>query len=109
MFDMPNNARVGCPMPCCDSMDTPSPRFFAEIFNKVTPKGHFLTIDSSVFTITTPNDPRLPRELVFDPDGRERFHKYLPFKSFFNTIEDYPDPYIFVTLCWEFPCIVPRD
>ena len=42
------------------------------------PAGHFLTIDSSVFNITTPDDPALPRSLVLDPDGRERFRKYLP-------------------------------
>src|SRR3989440_6037383 len=87
MFSVPNNMPVAFRMPCCDSMNTPSPRFFAEIFNQRTPKNYFLSIDSSDFTITTPNDPQLPRELVFDPDGRERFRKYLPFKSFVNTIE----------------------
>ena len=49
-------------MPCCDSLNTPSPRFYAEIFNKVSPAGNFLTIDSSVFNILTPDDPRLPRD-----------------------------------------------
>ena len=96
-------------MPCCDSQNTPSPRFFAEIFNKTTPKGHFLSIDTSVFNILTPNDPDLPRNLVDDPDGRERFRKYLPFPSFVNTIEDYPYPYVIGRLCWEFPCVVPSD
>ena len=47
--------------------------------------------------------------IVLDADGRERFRKYLPFKSFVNTIEDYPYPYIIGGTCWEFPCIVPSD
>src|SRR5688500_9544858 len=32
-----NNLPVAFRMPCCDSLNTPSPRFFAEIFNKLTP------------------------------------------------------------------------
>ena len=71
--------------------------------------GNFLTIDSSVFNVLTPNDPELPRELVLDKDGRERFRKYLPFPSFVNTIDDYPYPYVIGGLCWEFPCVTPSD
>lgn len=106
---IPGNRPVAFRMPCCDSLNTPSPRFFAEIFNRATEKEHFLTIDSSVFNITTPADPDLPRSLVEDPDGGERFRKYLPFPSFVNTIENYPYPYVINRLCWEFPCIVPSD
>jgi hypothetical protein len=106
---IPNTKPVAFRMPCCDSLNTPSPRFFTEIFNKTTPHGNFLTIDSSVFTITTSRDPELPKDLTTDPDGTERFRKYLPFPSFVNTIEDYPYPYVIGRLCWEFPCIVPSD
>ncbi|MFO0907882.1 MAG: hypothetical protein U0794_05890 [Isosphaeraceae bacterium] len=106
---VPNNRPVAFRMPCCDSLNTPSPRFYAEIFGKVTPGGHFLSIDSSVFNITTPADPALPRDLVVDPDGGERFRKYLPFRSFVNTIENYPYPYVIGGNCWEFPCVVPSD
>jgi putative membrane-bound dehydrogenase-like protein len=109
LSQVPGNKPVAYRMPCCDSLNTVSPRFFAEIFNKTSPGGHFLAIDSSVFTVLTPDDPSLPRELVFDPDGRERFRKYIPFPSFVNTIENYPYPYIIGRLCWEFPCIVPSD
>jgi putative membrane-bound dehydrogenase-like protein len=109
MSKIPGNKPVAFRMPCCDSLNTPSPRFYAEIFNKTSPGGHFLSIDSSVFNVFTPDDPSLPRELVSDPDGRERFRKYIPFPSFVNTIEDYPYPYVIGTLCWEFPCIVPSD
>ncbi|MBX6314314.1 MAG: VCBS repeat-containing protein, partial [Isosphaeraceae bacterium] len=109
MGQISGNRPVAFRMPCCDSRNTVSPRFYAEIFNKTSPEGHFLTIDSSIFNILTPNDPSLPRELVYDADGRERFRKYLPFPSFVNTIEDYPYPYVIGRLCWEFPCVVPSD
>ena len=109
MNQIPGNKPVAFRMPCCDSLNTVSPRFFAEIFNKTSPGGHFLSIDSSVFTVLTPDDPSLPRDLVFDPDGKERFRKYIPFPSFVNTIENYPYPYVIGGLCWEFPCIVPSD
>jgi hypothetical protein len=106
---IPGNKPVAYRMPCCDSLNTPSPRFYAEIFNKTTRHGNFLTIDSSVFCVLTPNDPDLPKELTTDPDGKEKFRKYIPFPSFVNTIEDYPYPYVIGKLCWEFPCIVPSD
>jgi putative membrane-bound dehydrogenase-like protein len=109
MNQIPGNKPVAFRMPCCDSLNTVSPRFFAEIFNKTSPGGHHLSIDSSVFTVLTPDDPSLPRDLVLDADGKERFRKYIPFPSFVNTIEDYPYPYVIGRTCWEFPCIVPSD
>lgn len=110
MTSIPWNPPVAFRMPCCDSLNTVSPRFFAEIFNKQTPGGSRLSIDSSVFNILTPNDPELPRELVYEPGTtKERFRKYLPFPSFVNTIENYPYPYVINGTCWEFPCVVPSD
>jgi putative membrane-bound dehydrogenase-like protein len=110
MFEIPNNKPVAFRMPCCDSMNTPSPRFYAEIFNKTTAKGNFLSIDTSVFNVFTSDDPELPRELVQLPDGSERFRRYLPKdRSFVNTIENYPYPYVIGRLCWEFPCVTPSD
>ena len=106
---VPGSTPVAFRMPCCDSLNTPSPRFFAEIFNKQTPGGRFLAIDSSVFNITTSKDPALPKEIATDADGKERFRKYVPFDSFVNTIEDYPYPYVIGRLCWEFPCATPSD
>jgi hypothetical protein len=106
---IPNNKPVAYRMPCCDSLNTLSPRFFAEIFSKTTPGGKFLTIDTSVFNLTTSADPDLPRDLVLDADGQERIRKYVPFPSFVNTIENYPYPYVIGRLCWEFPCAVPSD
>jgi putative membrane-bound dehydrogenase-like protein len=108
--EVPGSKPVAFRVPCCDSLNTPSPRFYAEIFNKRTAKGNFLTIDSSVFNLITANDPELPRDLVLDVDGRERFRKYLPAdRTFVNTIEDYPYPYVIGRLCWQFPCVVPSD
>ena len=109
MFEIPGNVPVAFRMPCCDSRNTLSPRFLAEIFDKTTPKGHRLSIDSSVFNIITPADPDLPRELVLDNKGNERFRKYVPFEAFVNTIENYPYPYQLNKRCWEFPCATPSD
>lgn len=99
---VPGNKAVAFRMPCCDSMNSPSPRFYAEIFNRMSPGGQFLTIDSSVMNIPS-----------------AKFRKYLPtetnaltrvsMKSFVTTIEDYPYPYVIGRLCWELPCMTPSD
>jgi hypothetical protein len=109
MNAVPQSRAVAFRMPCCDSINSPSPRFYAEIFNRTTPAGGFLSIDSSVCNILTGNDPELPRELVLDEQGQEIFRKYLPFKSFVTTVEDYSYPYVIGRLCWEFPIVVPSD
>jgi putative membrane-bound dehydrogenase-like protein len=110
LHEVPGNKPVAFRMPCCDSMNTPSPRFYAEIFNRTTEKGRFLQIDSSVFNVFTPQDRELPRAAVLDEQGRERFRKYLPHdRTFVNYIEDYPYPYVIDRLCWEFPCVTPSD
>lgn len=110
MASVPNNHPVAFRMPCCDSLNTPSPRFYAEIFNKKTDKGNWLAVDSSVFNLLTSNDPELPRKLVIDSDGQDKFLKYIPAdRSFVNTIENYPYPYVIGKLCWEFPCVTPSD
>jgi putative membrane-bound dehydrogenase-like protein len=109
MNEIPGNKPVAFRMPCCDSKNTPSPRFWAEVFNKTTAKGNFLQIDSSVFNIITSKDKDLPKEITTLPDGSERFRRYVPFANFVNTIEDYPYPYVIGGMCWEFPCVVPSD
>jgi putative membrane-bound dehydrogenase-like protein len=106
---VPGNKPVAFRMPCCDSIDSASPRFFAEIFNRTNSAGQFLTIDSSVMNIFTPNETSLPRDLVMDASGTDKFRKYIPFPSFVTTIEDYPYPYVIGRLCWEFPAVVPSD
>ena len=63
MAKVPNNRPVAFRMPCCDSLNTNSPRFYAELFNKLSPDDNFLTLDSSVFQLFTADDPELPREL----------------------------------------------
>lgn len=100
---IPGNKPVAYRMPCCDSMNSASPRFFSEIFNRVSAEGRWLSIESSVFTL---------------PPG-ERFAKYFPaelkppmkraFADYAGYIEDYPYPYVIGKLCWEFPCMVPSD
>jgi putative membrane-bound dehydrogenase-like protein len=116
---IPGNQPVAFRMPCCDSQNSTSPRFFAEIFNQTRSRGKFLMIDSSVMNLTTSSDPALPRELVLASDGQERFRRYFPsttnsvtrvnLEAFSTTVEDYPYPYVIGKLCWEFPCAVPSD
>jgi hypothetical protein len=106
---IPGSVPVAFRMPCCDSMNSPSPRFYREIFEQRSDEQHFLTIDSSVCVVLTPEDPDLPRGLVVDPDGTPRFRKYLPSEGFVNWVEDYPYPYLINRTCWEFPCMVPSD
>lgn len=119
MAKIPGNKPVAFRMPCCDSMNSPSPRFYAEIFPRLSANGNSLQIDSSIMNIPTTNDISLPRDLLFDADGRERFRKYLPkitnsvtrvtMESFATTITDYPFPYLVGDSCWEFPCAIPSD
>jgi putative membrane-bound dehydrogenase-like protein len=110
LADVPNNRPLAFRTPCCDSLNTVSPRFYSTIFARPTPRGRFLTLDSSVFNVFTPDDPELPRELVTDADGRGRFAKYLPAdRTFVNYVENYPYPYVVNKLCWEFPCVTPSD
>ena len=94
MASIPNSKAVAFRMPCCDSLNTPSPRFWYEIFAKTTEAGNHLAIDSSVFNVFTSNDPELPTETTTREDGEARFPHYIPFDSFVNTIENYPYPSI---------------
>ena len=118
MGQIPGNSPVAFRTPCCDSLNTVSPRFFSEIFSKTTESGKFLQIDSSVFTFFTSEDESLPKELVLDANGKERFWKYLPknnkyggntHDNFVNYIKNYPYPYVINNSCWEIPCIAPSD
>jgi putative membrane-bound dehydrogenase-like protein len=116
---IPGNQAAAFRMPCCDSMNSASPRFFAEIFNRVSPGGNFLAISSSVMNIFTSDDPALPRKSVLDSKGAERFRRYFPAQTnamgqknlgqFAGTIENYPYPYVVGKLCWEFPASAPSD
>lgn len=115
---VPGDKPVAFRMPCCDSLNTVSPRFYSEIFGKKTPAGNALAVSSSVFNIFTSDDPVIPRELVQDADGRDKFLKYIPknlkrgdatHNTFVNTIQNYPYPYVINSNCWEFPCVVPSD
>jgi len=107
---VPGARPVAYRMPCCDSMNSVSPRFFAEIFNKTTPQGRFLAVDSSVFHVFSADDPALPVEIAFDEEGRERFRKYVPVdRLMVNLVENYPYPYVIGRLCWEVPALMPSD
>ncbi|MCC6233175.1 MAG: c-type cytochrome [Verrucomicrobiales bacterium] len=109
LSSVPGNLPVAFRTPCCDSINSPSPRVYAELFRGVNDQGQFLRLDSSVVMVLSTNDPALPRALVQEPDGRSRFGKYLPFPSFVTTVRDYPYPWVIGKLCWEFPCVAPSD
>ncbi|REJ98767.1 MAG: dehydrogenase, partial [Planctomycetota bacterium] len=95
--------------PCCDSLNTPSPRAFAEILSRRTPQGNFCQIDTSVVSLLTAADDTLPRKLVTNDEGQPRFARYVPFKSFVNRVENYPYPFVIAGKLWEFPIAVPDD
>lgn len=109
LSQVPGNRPIAFRVPCCDSLNAASPRFYSEIFNRTAAAGRHLAIDSSVFQLFTPADPELPRDLVLTADGAERFRRYLPNPGYVATIENYPYPYSISRLCWEFPCVVPSD
>ena len=100
---IPGNRPVAFRMPCCDSMNSASPRFFAEIFNRTSPHGRWLAADSSVFMRFS--DPRFAKYFPSEmrPPVKVSLADYAGF------IEDYPYPYIFGKLAWEFPCVTPSD
>ena len=106
---IPNMRPVTYRMPCCDSMNSVSPRFYDDIMSPVTPDGNFLASDSSVFQIFTKDDPDLPQE-IFSNGNEKRFERYVPAgRDFVNTITNYPYPYLIGKRHWEFPCTVPSD
>lgn len=106
---VPGNLPVAFRTPCCDSINSPSPRVFAELLARTNPAGQFLRMDSSVVMLMTTNDPALPASLVTDADGRGKFTKYVPFPSFVTTVENYPYPWVIGNSIWEFPCMAPSD
>ena len=106
---IPGNSPIAFRFPCMDSLNTPSPRAYAEIVNQTTASGNFLQASSSVATLLTALDPDLPADLVSDADGHSRFGKYIPFPSYVNKVENYPYPFLVGKLCWEFPFVVPDD
>lgn len=109
LYAIPGNTPLAFRMPCCDSQNSVSPRFFSEIFLRPTPKNHILRIDSSILCLLTPEDPEIPESWAADSDGKGLFEKYLPSNDFVNYIQNYPYPYVIHNTVWEFPAIVPSD
>lgn len=115
---IPGSRPVAFRTPCCDSLNTVSPRFYSEVFPHTTADGNFLQIDSSVMNFFTSEDASIPRELVLDENGEERFWKYkvkglkqgkTVHDNFVNYITNYPYPYVINNTCWQFPCVAPSD
>jgi mono/diheme cytochrome c family protein len=115
---IPGAAPLAYRMPCCDVLNTQSPRVFSEILRPPTAAGRFLRIDSSVHHLFTAADPELPREIALDEAGRDRFRKYTTGEveilgsrgyRYANWIADSPYPYVIGRDLWEVPCLVPGD
>lgn len=106
---VPNSAPVAFRTPCCDSIDSASPRLFAELLARTNAAGQFLRMDSSVAMLLTTNDPALPTDRLVEAGGTNRFAKYVPFPAFKTTIENYPYPYVHSGGLWEMPFVVPSD
>ena len=106
---IPGNAPLAFRTPCCDSINSASPRLFAELLGRTNSAGQFLRMDSSVAMILSTNDPALPRGRLLEADGRERFRKYVPFPAFSTTMENYPYPYVHTGFIWEMPFVTPSD
>lgn len=100
-------------MPGSDARNTTSPRFYTEVFPRKTAAGDFLTMDSSIFGVLNSADASLPRDLVLDADGRERFQRFvtgIPFtKLYVNSVINHPYPYVINGLLWELPVTIPGD
>jgi hypothetical protein len=113
LSEIPNNRVVACRIPGCDAQNTNSPRIYTEVLPRRTRDGKFLVADSSVFQYFTSADESVPRGLTVQPDGRERFAKFITgipqTRHFTNHIADYPYPYVIDRLLWEFPVVVPAD
>jgi putative membrane-bound dehydrogenase-like protein len=94
--------------PCCDSLNTASPRLFDQVVASKPETA--AAVDSSIAMAFTSDDPELPRELVQEADGSERFLAYLPRdRRFANYVTNYPYPWLVRDRCWELPWIVPTD
>ncbi len=113
-FQIPHNHPVGTRLTCIDIWNTVSPRFYTEVFGKRSQAGNFLQLSSSVTVAFSDADPTLPKELVFDEDGRPRFTKYFnqgvtifgrPNYYYGNYVMNYPFPYQVATLAWELPTL----
>ena len=100
---IPGSKPVAFRMPCCDSMNSASPRFFSEIFNRTSSQGRWLAVDSSV--LMRFSDPRFAK--YFPSEARPP--ATISLADYAGFIEDYPYPYVFGKLAWEFPCITPSD
>lgn len=79
-------------MPCCDSINSASPRFFSEILPMRSARGDYLEADSSVLVFVEP-----------------AHRAYAPFPNYTATAEGYPYPYVVGRHVWEFPIIAPTD
>ena len=106
---IPNSRTIGFRFGCMDGQNTPSPRAYAEIMNRKSPGGHFVSMSTSVGVVFTPEDKELDR-LLFPGElgGGKRFSKYL-MTGFVNYLQNYPYPFVVGNKIWELPFVYPND
>ena len=106
---IPNSQPVGFRFPCMDGQNTPSPRAYAEILNRVSAEGRFLPMSTSVGVVFTPDDPEISQTLFAeDSGGAQRFSRYL-MNGFVSYIENYPYPFVVGRKILELPFVYPND
>ena len=109
LSSIPNNQPVGFRFPCMDGQNTPSPRAYAEILNKVSAEGRFLSMSTSVGCVFTSGDPEVPKTIFAeDSGGAQRFARYM-MNGFVSYIENYPYPFVVGGKIWELPFVYPND
>ena len=107
---IPNNRPVAFRMPCCDSMNSVSPRFFAEIFNRTTPQGSSWRSTRPSSRCSRPTIRSYRASVSWMPTGRATFAKYVPTdKQMVNVVTTIPIRTSSESCCWEFPCLMPSD
>ena len=61
--EVPNWSPQAYRMTCFDSINNANPRFYAELFNKLSPMGHYLDLSSGICLLFTEGDPQQPAGL----------------------------------------------
>ena len=95
-------------MPYCDSLNTPSPRFYAEIFNRTTASGRFSEHRQFRLQRVRPRTRSCRGDLVME-GGQGGSRSIAAGRLVRQHDRNYPYPYVLGGLCWQFPCATPSD
>ena len=79
MWAIPGNRPVAFRMPCCDSINSTSPRFWTEVFNRPTPEETTCRLTVRSFMFSHLPIPRYQRRWPHDPMENLAFDITFPF------------------------------